>query len=1527
MQKDIQGQSHFPPNQQILYTQQQPLQPGQMQGQIIYQPRNIAAGQQQIRPMGMTQRFNQYPQQTYVANNMYAQGHPQNDMMAGNYQGGYVIQQPYMQNGGQQYGYSQQPVQYQNVYQHRPVQGNYVLQQQQLHNNTPQLQQGVPRMSYSPQVPVSHAPQQTQPYIQNQIQITPQPPQHEVPPAVKKPVKIKLTDPSTGKDVTNEVFKKKEKPVPVVVAAPFVPAAPVVSVASAVVNENKATEANAKFLAQVFQKIATDKGEPKTDKTESTDQTEANTEKISEKIVPSVIVKDAVTDIAAATEEPITKESTTKEYITKEPVTQEPTPKVIPVTPATVVTETLPEKDTLPKEIPASIVTETKENKLDITKPVEVPVNEENKTDVVEPINEVTVAKTETIKVEETPISEPVIEQTQESAVESVVESAIDPIETAVTENESTIQDETSKSAFNTVKKKKGKNRFKDIDSKDNNNDMLSAFKDKPEIKEVESETKEVEKVVKEEVSLEDATWEDKEKAIEKEIIKHEDAEEVEVIPPKIAETKIIKLEDVLDASEEDKLQYDRDFLLKFQFAPICTSKPAGLPNIDIVLDQAHAPTKALIPGQRLAASNDFMPVFMRSQSGGGGGRSSGGGRSKDRRGPPPSGGGGNPKKIIHVPKFAEVELQKSDNAWVRPSEKAKELSDEQREMDEVCRNVRSILNKLTPQKFQTLVNQMLTLKVNSVEKLEKAIDLIFEKAVGEPGFSVAYAHMCRKLSEAFKAPVTQQTVDGKVVASTVTFRKILLNKCQKEFEKDSSDEKELEESRNKVFEKEDERKAWKEELDLKEMLNRRRMLGNIRFIGELFKLKMISENIMHNCIIKLLRAEKQESLEDQLECLCKLLATIGKDLDHKKCKPRMDQYFDQMTKIISKKKISSRIKFALQDVIELRGCGWVPRRDEGNPKTIDQIHKEAQLKEKNEDMARQQDKVSRKLDPRDRDRRGAGRDSPVVHRGGGGGGSQSNPLPTSADGWTNVSTKSARQIAAAPVDASKFKITKKREGEMTLGPGRSGVWSRGASGGSSRSGSGSNTPTNEIEQRNNRYDILTDSNVTLSTLDTKRGSRDGTPRRGTPPFQKKTDDRNSALRAVKDMTSGSNSRNQSPVRDSSSPANQTQAPAVSPNPEVTEEQIAKVTKATVEEYMGCRDLKEAILCIKELNAPSLHHVFIREAMLVVIEKKSEHRQLVGKLLHDMIDNEFITMEQMCNGMESLVEFAPDFAVDVPLIYKYFGEILGGVVFDRTLPLNKVKDVLEPLIKDNKAGDVMAEALSVAVQIAGGEELVTDIWSESSLKWDMLLNNMDVSEFIKDMKMEFTMASPPSHASQVQQELIRLLKEKNDNVNTNIISYIEEKVAKERQCHPEFIHMLTSTVCNSSIKEDKNSCTCDRNLLKLRKNILERFINSRKELELQALFALQQIAAELNHPRELLTQLFEQLYEDDVISEDTFYVWELSKEYPDGKGTALSSVKGFLTWLHKAEEESNEEDSTITNPIQNETTNDSEKKV
>ena len=47
----------------------------------------------------------------------------------------------------------------------------------------------------------------------------------------------------------------------------------------------------------------------------------------------------------------------------------------------------------------------------------------------------------------------------------------------------------------------------------------------------------------------------------------------------------------------------------------------------------------------------------------------------------------------------------------------------------------------------------------------------------------------------------------------------------------------------------------------------------------------MISEKLMHECIFKLLQVNKPESMEDRLECACKLLSTIGKDLDHVEAK------------------------------------------------------------------------------------------------------------------------------------------------------------------------------------------------------------------------------------------------------------------------------------------------------------------------------------------------------------------------------------------------------------------------------------------------------------------------------------------------------------------------------------------------------------------------------------------------------------------------------------------------------------------
>lgn len=67
--------------------------------------------------------------------------------------------------------------------------------------------------------------------------------------------------------------------------------------------------------------------------------------------------------------------------------------------------------------------------------------------------------------------------------------------------------------------------------------------------------------------------------------------------------------------------------------------------------------------------------------------------------------------------------------------------------LQELFRKVRSILNKLTPQKFNQLMKQVTDLTIDTEERLKGVIDLVFEKAIDEPSFSVAYGQMCRCLA------------------------------------------------------------------------------------------------------------------------------------------------------------------------------------------------------------------------------------------------------------------------------------------------------------------------------------------------------------------------------------------------------------------------------------------------------------------------------------------------------------------------------------------------------------------------------------------------------------------------------------------------------------------------------------------------------------------------------------------------------------------------------------------------------------
>jgi len=204
------------------------------------------------------------------------------------------------------------------------------------------------------------------------------------------------------------------------------------------------------------------------------------------------------------------------------------------------------------------------------------------------------------------------------------------------------------------------------------------------------------------------------------------------------------------------------------------------------------------------------------------------------------------------------------------------------------------------------------------------------------------------------------------------------------------------------------------------------------------------------------------------------------------------------------------------------------------------------------------------------------------------------------------------------------------------------------------------------------------------------------------------------------------------------------------------------------------------------------------------------------------------------------------------------------------------------------------------------------------LSWNSLLESgRNIDEFVQDHKLQYLMktssSSSTSHASQIQQELLQMLNTKNNE--DKVIAFIDEKIPSKERATPEFICTLTDAVCRSSLTDEGSECKCNKEALSGKKRILLKYIDGNKISELHAAFALQSLATDLNHPRGLLSAFFEEFYDADLISEETFDSWQISKELPDGKGVALSEVKDFLHWLKKAEEEQNDEESAA--PVTN----------
>ncbi|KAJ3681783.1 hypothetical protein LUZ60_014356 [Juncus effusus] len=601
-------------------------------------------------------------------------------------------------------------------------------------------------------------------------------------------------------------------------------------------------------------------------------------------------------------------------------------------------------------------------------------------------------------------------------------------------------------------------------------------------------------------------------------------------------------------------------------------------------------------------------------------------------------------------------------------------------------RQLKGILNKLTPQNFEKLFEQVKDVNIDNPSTLSGVISQIFDKALMEPTFCEMYANFCSRLATALP--------DFSENNEKITFKRLLLNKCQEEFERGEREEAEAGKS-----EEEGEVKQTPEEREEKRLKARRRMLGNIRLIGELYKKKMLTERIMHECIKKLL-GPSQNPDEEDIEALCKLMSTIGEMIDQPRAKEHMDIYFDIIAKLSNNKRYTSRVKFMLKDTMDLRKNKWQQRRKVEGPKKIEDVHRDA---------ANERQAQTTRLT-----RGGPIMNNPPPRRTGTG---LVSPISQQQAGIIRGMTPNRMQdIRYEERSSDRYQFDNRnvnvslplpqrvnREETLTLGP--QGGLGRGMS------------IRGQQQQQQQPIISLGPNGSNGSEWNNSFGSRLASPDERSGPPLGSAGGWSSARNLERNFSTGTSRT--VPVPSPQAVPVAASAPTGLPDSVIKEKSIS-----AIKEYVSAKDEKEVRLCIEEMNSPGSYHLIISSWINYSFERKNMERDMMFKLLINLCKPRegIFNQAQLLRGFEGILSTLEDVLPDAPKAAEYLGELFAQSITEGFTSLNEIGRIVlqageEPgmLVEAGIGGDLIGCTLE-SVKKEKGEGYLKEVRAGCELK-------------------------------------------------------------------------------------------------------------------------------------------------------------------------------------------------------------------
>ncbi|XP_015169468.1 eukaryotic translation initiation factor 4G-like [Solanum tuberosum] len=598
-------------------------------------------------------------------------------------------------------------------------------------------------------------------------------------------------------------------------------------------------------------------------------------------------------------------------------------------------------------------------------------------------------------------------------------------------------------------------------------------------------------------------------------------------------------------------------------------------------------------------------------------------------------------------------------------------------------RHLKAILNKLTPQNFEKLFEQVKEVNIDSATTLAGVISQIFDKALMEPTFCEMYANFCYHLAGELPDFVEDN--------QKITFKRLLLDKCQEEFERGEREEAEADSLEEDGAVKLSEGK--REEMRLQ---TRRRMLGNIRLIGELYKKKMLTERIMHECIQKLL-GQYQTPDEEDIESLCKLMSTIGGMIDHSKAKDYMDAYFDMMTTMANNTDLSTRVRFMLMDIIDLRKNKWQQRRKVEGPKKIEEVRRDA-VQERRAQVGRSPRGSStvssaRRGQPADLSPRPSMFSSPAP---------QMTPFRGIPSQNRGVGSQDCRLEAKHPHESRTSSAAMPQRSiddnkTMSLGPrggpGR-GTPFRGQamhSAGPVTAGAGGWSPYNSRQESISKY-------------------APGTVVKPTANYARPNQHEHTHY-AEKELTNTNR-----PFGRSAEPPAQN-----SPGTIWSEERLGEMSIAAIREFYSAVDEDEVVLRIGELNSPSFHPMMLSIWVNDSFQRKERDRDLLARLLISLTKSKVVLeTKHLIKGFESVLATLEDEVTDAPKAAVFLGHIFGRLISENVISLKEAGHLIQHggeesghLLQTGLGYEVLESTFEL-IRSEKGESALKDICSASS---------------------------------------------------------------------------------------------------------------------------------------------------------------------------------------------------------------------